>query len=115
MSSARGIRGEVAIVGVGHTPQGELPGQSAELNAVLAIKDALCDAGIDRSGLDGVISCKSVQGGNAEVPLGPLLGINPRSSQTLDSGTCNFSLHLAVQAIMTGMADTIALCYGANA
>ena len=32
------IRGKVAIVGVGHTPQGELPGQSPELNAVLAIK-----------------------------------------------------------------------------
>ena len=39
------IRGKVAIVGVGHTPQGELPGQSPELNSVLAIKEALKDAG----------------------------------------------------------------------
>jgi acetyl-CoA acetyltransferase len=109
------IRGKVAIVGIGHTPQGELPGQTPELNSVLAIKEALKDAGIDRSGLDGLISCKSVQNTNADIQVGPLLGINPRYSQTLDYGTCNFSIHLAIQAIVTGMADTIALCYGANA
>ncbi len=56
------IRGKVAIVGIGHTEQGELPGQSPELNWVLAIKEALADAGIDRSRLDGLITCKSVQG-----------------------------------------------------
>jgi acetyl-CoA acetyltransferase len=109
------IRGKVAIVGIGHTPQGELPGQSPELNSVLAIKEAMRDAGIDRSQVDGLITCKSVQGTNVDVSVGPLLGINPRYAQTLDYGTCNFSLHLAVQAIMTGMAETIVLCYGANA
>jgi acetyl-CoA acetyltransferase len=109
------IRGKVAIVGVGHTEQGELPGNSPELNSVLAIKEAMADAGIDRSKIDGVITCKSVQGTNVDVGVGPLLGINPRYAQTLDYGTCNFSQHLAVQAITTGMADTIALCYGANA
>lgn len=109
------IRGKVAIVGIGHTPQGELPGQSPELNSVLAIKEALRDAGIDRSQVDGLITCKSVQGTNVDVSVGPLLGINPRYAQTLDYGTCNFSLHLAVQAILTGMAETIVLCYGANA
>jgi acetyl-CoA acetyltransferase len=109
------IRGKVAIVGVGHTPQGELPGQSPELNSVLAIKEAMKDAGIDRSAIDGLITCKSVQGSNIDTQVGPLLGLSPRYSQTLDYGTCNFSLHLAVQAILTGMADTIALCYGANA
>jgi acetyl-CoA acetyltransferase len=109
------IRGKVAIVGVGHTPQGELPGQSPELNAVLAIKEALADAGITRDQVDGLITGKSVQGTNTDVSVGPLLGINPRYAQTLDYGTCNFSLHLAVQAIRTGMASTVALCYGANA
>jgi acetyl-CoA acetyltransferase len=109
------IRGKVAIVGVGHTEQGELPGQSPELNSVLAIKEALKDAGIDRSDVDGLITCKSVQGTNVDVQVGPLLGLNPRYAQTLDYGTCNFSLHLAVQAIVTGMANTVLLCYGANA
>jgi acetyl-CoA acetyltransferase len=117
MSTATGtdIRGKIAIVGVGHTPQGELPGQSPELNSVLAIKEALNDAGITRDRLDGLITCKSVQGTNTDVSVGPLLGLNPRYAQTLDYGTCNFSLHLAAQAILTGMASTVALCYGANA
>jgi acetyl-CoA acetyltransferase len=109
------IRGKVAIVGIGHTGQGELPGQTPELNSVLAIKEALEDAGIGRSHLDGLITCKSVQGTNVDIQVGPLLGINPRYAQSLDYGTCNFSIHLAVQAIVTGMAETIALCYGANA
>jgi len=49
------IRGKVAIVGVGHTPQGELPGQSPELNSVLAIKEALNDAGITSAILDRLL------------------------------------------------------------
>jgi acetyl-CoA acetyltransferase len=105
----------VAIVGVGHTDQGEFPGVSPELLSVRAAKSALADAGIDRSAVDGLITCKSVQGLNSDVSVGPLLGISPPYSQTLDYGTCNFSLHLAVQAIVTGLADTIVLCYGANA
>lgn len=109
------IRGKVAIVGIGHTRHGEWPGTSPELLSVLAIKEALKDAGIDRGSIDGLITCKSVQGTNREIDVGPLLGINPRYAQTLDYGTCNFSLHLAVQAIVTGMADTIVLAYGANA
>lgn len=109
------IRGKVAIVGIGHTPQGELPGQSPELNAVLAIKEALKDAGLRKTDLDGLISCKSVQGTSTDVDVGPLLGLNPRYSQALDYGTCNFSIHLAIQAIVTGLTDVVALCHGANA
>ncbi|WP_214404014.1 thiolase family protein [Pseudonocardia lacus] len=109
------VRGEVAIVGVGHTEQGEFPGVSPETLSVRAVRAALDDAGIDRSAVDGLITCKSIQGLNADVTVGPLLGISPPYSQTLDYGTCNFSLHLAVQAILSGLASTIVLCYGANA
>jgi acetyl-CoA acetyltransferase len=108
-------RGAVAIVGIGHTEQGELEGRSPELLSVQAIKEAMADAAIDRSNIDGLITCKSVQGLNTDVSVGPLLGINPRYSQTLDYGTCNFSLHLAAQAVLTGFAETVVLCYGANA
>lgn len=113
--SVNPVRGKVAIVGVGHTSQGEHPGCSPELLAVRAIKSALDDAGIDRSQVDGVVTGKSVQGLNIDVTMGPLLGINPPYAQSLDYGTCNFSLHLATQAIMSGMASTVVLCYGANA
>ena len=76
------IRGKVAIVGVGHTPQGELPGQSPELNSVLAIKEALKDAGITRDQLDGLITCKSVQGTNTDVMVGPMQLTVPLTTQT---------------------------------
>jgi acetyl-CoA acetyltransferase len=81
--SARDIRGQVAIVGIGHTEQGQLPGRSPELLSVQAMKAAMQDAGIDRSQIDGLITCKSVQGLNTDVSVGPLFGINPPYAQTL--------------------------------
>ena len=109
------IRGKVAIVGVGHSDQGTFPGKSAERLSIEAIAAALADAQITREQVDGLITCKSFQGTNNDVSVGPLYGLSPKYAQTLDYGTCNFSLHLAVQAILTGMAETIVLVYGANA
>lgn len=108
-------RGEVAIVGIGATAQGEHPGKSAEQLNVEAIKAAFEDAGITKAQVDGLITCKSVQGEGTDVAVGSLLGLNPNYAQSLDYGTCNFSLHLAAMAIMAGMAETIVLSYGANA
>ena len=109
------IRGKVAIVGVGHSEQGTLPGRSAERLGIEAIAAALADAQLTKDQIDGLITCKSIQGGNVDTTLGPLYGLSPQYAQTLDYGTCNFSLHLAVQAILTDMAETICLVYGANA
>jgi acetyl-CoA acetyltransferase len=114
-ANVKRIGGQVAIVGIGHTPQGELPGRSVEENAVDAVCAALADAGLDRSDLDGLIACKSVQGQGNDVSVGQLLGVNLPYVQALDYGTCNFSLHLAVMAISLGMAETIVMTYGANA
>ena len=109
------IRGKVAIVGVGHSEQGTLPGRTPERLSIEAIKSALADAQLAKDEIDGLITCKTIQGGNSDVSLGPRFGLSPQYAQTLNYGTCNFSLHLAVQAILTGMADTICLVYGANA
>src|SRR3984885_14468078 len=109
------IAGAVAIVGLGHTEQGELPGRSVEDNAVDAALLALADAGLTLDDLDGLVACKSVQGQGNDVNVGALLGVNLPYVQSLDYGTCNFSLHLAVMAIVSGMASTVLLTYGANA
>jgi acetyl-CoA acetyltransferase len=109
------VAGRVAIVGLGHTVQGELPGRSVEQNAVDAGLLALADAGLEPADLDGLVACKSVQGQGNDVAVGQLLGVNLPYSQSLDYGTCNFSLHLAVMAITSGMASTVLLTYGANA
>jgi acetyl-CoA acetyltransferase len=107
--------GRVAIVGLGHTAQGELAGRSVEENAVDAALLALADCGIGPADLDGLVACKSIQGQGNDVSVGRLLGLNLPYAQSLDYGTCNFSLHLAVMAVAAGMASTILLTYGANA
>ena len=115
MAAGNVVAGRTAIVGVGHTGQGELPGHSAEENAVDAALLALADTGLALDDVDGLVACKSVQGQGNDVNVGALLGVNLPYVQSLDYGTCNFSLHLAVMAIVSGMASTVLLTYGANA
>lgn len=109
------LRSRAAIVGVGATSQGELPGRSADDIAAEAVRLALADAGITKESVDGLITCRAPgtrTGIDEEV--GQLLGMNPRFGATLDYGSANFSLHLGVMAIATGMASTIVLAYGTN-
>jgi acetyl-CoA acetyltransferase len=108
------LRGRSAIVGVGATRQGELPGMTADEIAVDALRIALDDSGLTKNDIDGLITCKSFGGGGIDTEIGRLAGLNPRYSATLDYGTCNFSLHLAAMTIATGMATTVALVYGTN-
>lgn len=114
--SSRDWRGfDVAIVGIGNTEQGEIPGRSANEIAVQAVSLALADAAIDKSEVDGLITCRvNATRTGIDTQIGALLGINPSYSATLDYGTCNFSLHLGVMAIAAGLATTVVLAYGAN-
>jgi acetyl-CoA acetyltransferase len=107
-------RGSVAIVGVAATEQGELPGWSADEIAVSALAGALKASGIDKSRIDGLITCKSFGGFGIDTTIGRLAGLNPAYSATLDYGTCNFSLHLAASIIEAGLASVVAITYGTN-
>jgi acetyl-CoA acetyltransferase len=109
------LRGTVALVGVGTTAQGELPGRSANEIAVEAFQLALADAGVAKGAVDGLITCKAFGSGEGiDTQIGALAGLEPRYAATLDYGTCNFSLHLAAMAIATGLASTVAIMYGTN-
>ncbi len=112
MSAAAGA----AIVGVGATEQGEIPGQSADEIAVRAAVLALQDAGIDKSQVDGLITCRTPRAasGGTDESVGQLLGINPAYSTTLVYGACGFSLHLAAMAVISGLANTVLLTYGSD-
>jgi acetyl-CoA acetyltransferase len=104
-----------AIIGVGTTAQGELPGKSANEIAVEAIALALDDAGLTKDDVDGLITCRNLHNREGiDEQIGRLAGISPRYSATLDYGTGNFSLHLGVMAIMSGLASTVVLAYGTN-
>ena len=111
---AADMRGRVAIVGIGATAQGELPGRTADDISIEALRLALADAGLTKDDLDGLITGKSYGGTGIDTTVGRLAGLNPRYSATLDYGTCNFSLHLAAMAITSGLASTVALTYGTN-
>ena len=111
----RSLAAAIAIVGIGATAQGELPGRSANSIAVEALRIALDDAGITKSQLDGLITCKEFgSGGGVDTHIGAMAGINPQYAATLEYGTCNFSLHLAAMAVQSGLATTVALVYGTN-
>src|SRR5579875_747254 len=112
-------RGEsaVAIVGIGATEQGEIPGQSANEIAVRAAKLALEDAGMTKADIDGLVTCPppfSADRSGLDEDIGFMLGINPRFSSTLAYGACAFSLHLGAMAIQAGLASTILLTFGTN-
>ncbi|BCB89848.1 hypothetical protein Psuf_071610 [Phytohabitans suffuscus] len=111
-SAPGAIRGRSAIVAVGNTAQGTVPGISADELAVEALRVTLDGAGIAKSALDGLITCKSYGGFGIDTEIGRLAGLNPAYSATLDYGTCNFSLHLACAAIDAGLASTVAIVYG---
>jgi acetyl-CoA acetyltransferase len=108
---------KTAIVGVGATEQGEIPGQSADEIAVRAAVAALEHAGIDKSQIDGLVTCKPLRGpreAGLDETVGQLLGINPAFASTLEYGACGFSMHLAAAAISAGLANTVLLTYGTN-
>lgn len=108
------IRGRSAIVAAGNTEQGTIPGISADEIAVEALRRTLAEHDIDKSEVDGLITCKSYGGFGIDTEIGRLAGLNPDYSATLDYGTCNFSLHLACAVIDAGLATTVAIVYGTN-
>jgi acetyl-CoA acetyltransferase len=108
---------KTAIVGIGATEQGQIPGQSGNQIAVRAAVAALADAGIDKSEIDGLITCKpprSAENAGVDEGIGQLLGINPVFASTLEYGACAFSMHLAAAAISAGLCRTVLLTYGTN-
>lgn len=108
---------KTAIVGVGTTEQGEIPQLTGDEIAVQAAVAALNDAGIDKSQVDGIVTCKPPGGAprtGTDESMCQLLGINPDFSSTLEYGGCGFSLHFAASIIEAGIANTILLTFGTD-
>jgi acetyl-CoA acetyltransferase len=108
---------KTAIVGIGATEQGEIPGQSADHIAARAAVKALEDAGIDKSQIDGLVTCRPPMAPGkvgTDEDIGQLLGVNPAFTSTLEYGPCAFSLHVAAGAINAGLCHTVLLTYGTN-
>ena len=108
---------KTAIVGIGATEQGRIPGESASEIAVRAAIAAMADAGIDKSRIDGLVTCRPPFAAGrvgTDEDMGQRLGMNPAFASTLEYGACAFSLHLAAAAIQAGLCNTVLLTYGTN-
>jgi len=106
------LRSKVAVVGVGTTAFGKLPGNDQYDLGLMALKSALADAELKPSDIDGLIVNR--------VPdyqrFGEIAGLNPRMAlvtpgQGRMSGN---SIEIAAMAIASGLATTVALVYGNN-
>jgi len=76
------IKDKYAIVGVGYTPQGWVPGRTEMSFHVEACANAIKDAGLKREDIDGLIVYRYFQPAPGEVAVTPFslaqrLGIAP--------------------------------------
>ena len=111
------MRDRGAIVGVGATAQGKLPGATSLSLAVEAFQRALDDAGLHKDQIDGLLTLpgqSSPEGPQGYLRLGETLGIDPRITGTLHMGgaTAGVLVQQAVLAVEAGMATHVACVFG---
>lgn len=110
---AESLRGKLAIVGAFDTEVGIVPGKTPTELCIEAVLGALADAGIDKSRVDGLMTCNAMAEPilyHAEA-MAEYLQIFPRYCISVNTGggTTFSVLHHAASAIATGMADTIVI------
>jgi acetyl-CoA acetyltransferase len=118
MKSPESLKNKVAIVGVGESDIGKVPGMTGlGLNAQAA-KRALDDAGLKVSDIDGVLTAYSFT--EPYFMLGSVLceylGLKPRFNASMITGGASPAVMLkhAAEAIATGQAETVLVCAGEN-
>jgi acetyl-CoA acetyltransferase len=116
----RSLKDKIAIVGVGATAQGKLPGSTPVTLATDAFKRALDDSGLNKSQIDGLLTMPgttSPEGSLNYLRMGETLGIDPRytGSMTMGGGTAGALIQNAAMAIETGMADYVACVFADTA
>ena len=105
-----------AIVGVGTSQLGEVPGSTALSLMADAATAAIADAGLKPSDIDGVV----VRGPDDEYcfqqQLGQRMGINAAFATCLDNGGASqpLSVVLATMAINAGLANTVLCGFSRN-
>ena len=114
------LRDKTAIVGVGATAQGKLPGSTPLTLAVEAFKRALDDSGLSKEQIDGLLTMAgttSPEGPLNYLRVGEALGIDPRFTGTMNmgGGTAGALLQQAALAVNAGMANYVACVFGDSA
>jgi acetyl-CoA acetyltransferase len=111
------LRNRCAIVGAGNSRLGQVPGVSSLDLLIEAIANALDDAGLKASDIDGIVCRGPDESYSHHQLVGERLGVNARFSTSLDNGGASqiLSVMLAVMAIESGLATTVVCGYGRDA
>ncbi len=112
------LSGRHVIAGIGHTDFGKLPGRDVVSLNVEACREALVDAGIDKSEVDAVFVKVPTSAPQFMVgqKVAEALGIQPRIGGAWDQGgAANITLlSFAIMAIEAGQCDVALICYADN-
>jgi len=110
------LRGQVAIIGIGLSPVGKVPGQSPLALTATAAQHALADAGLTKADIDGVLSSHAMASPfhRFSVAFSEYFGLQPTFSNTLQvsGATAATMFNIAAAAIHGGLAETILIAAG---
>jgi len=112
------MRDKVAIVGVGYTQQGRIPGRSSVSFHVEAARNAIEDAGLRIEDIDGILTQPSPPDPGVQPwGLAQQLGIRPRfiALQSEMGATAGCMTQHAAWAVVHGLANYVVCTYGENA
>lgn len=115
---SNGISGKYAIVGIGETPAGKLPGRSSLSLHLEAIKNALEDAGLSNKDVDGLLTNQPLQDAVRcyGVIVAHAAGITPAYTTDLAMGGATpvgMAQHAAM-AIEAGLCDVVVCVHARN-
>ncbi|MBI2917620.1 MAG: thiolase family protein [Chloroflexi bacterium] len=111
------LRDKYAIVGIGQSQIGEVPGSSSLGLLAEAMKNAIQDAGLNKGEVDGLVSRGPDDIYCHHQRMGEVLGLNVNYSTSLDNGGASQALGviLACLAMDAGLCHTVVCGYGRNA
>ena len=115
MPGKSSLRGAAALVGVGLAGTGAAPGYTHLDLVGLAVRDALADAGLKLSEVDGLFTANMTNILPALV-VGEYLGVQPLVAVGTNTGGNSFVDHLlwAALALEQGLCNVALICYGSN-
>lgn len=112
------IKDKAAIVGVGYTPQGKVPGRSSLSFHLESARNAIADAGLKIQDVDGLLIQPSMGDPSVTAVLvAQHLGIHARflSLQDAFGASAACQAQHAVWAVLNGLANYVVCSYGENA
>lgn len=109
------LRGKTAIVGIGQSGIGDAPGYSAMELLGQAAVNAVADAGLRMSDIDGLF-CATSTNAFPTLSAAEYLGLRPSFFDGTNVGGSSFEMHLlqATLALQAGLCNAALICYGSN-